>query len=139
MPGSPLTIGRLAREAGVHVETVRYYQRVGLIDEPPRPPDGYRIYPVETVDRIRFIKRAQSLGFRLQEITELLELGDGHCADVRSRAEQKLATIERQIADLAALRDTLSRLVQACGEDSQPECPIIESLATNPDNSSRGP
>lgn len=130
MPIPSLTIGRLAREAGVHVETVRYYQRVGLVNEPPRPPGGYRVYPAATVDRIRFIKRAQGLGFSLQEITELLELGDGHCADVRSRAERKLATIEQQIADLNTLRDTLSQLVQACGTDSQPHCPIIESLAT---------
>lgn len=135
MTTTPLTIGRLARRAGVNVETVRYYQRVGLIREPERPVVGYRVYPSETVDRLRFIRRAQTLGFSLREIAELLELGDGRCADVRSRAEQKLATIEQQISDLNALRDTLSRLVATCGPGSQPHCPIIESLATAPENS----
>lgn len=130
MTATSLTIGRLAREAGVNVETVRYYQRVGLIREPERPPVGYRVYPAATVDRLRFIRRAQQLGFSLREIAELLELGDGHCADVRSRAEQKLAAIERQISDLSALHDTLSRLVATCGPGRRAHCPIIESLAS---------
>lgn len=125
----PLTIGRLARAAGVNVETVRYYQRVGLVTEPPKPVAGYRHYPPATVDRIRFIKRAQKLGFSLAEISELLELGDGHCADVRSRAEHKRSVIDRQIADLTALRDTLDDLIHACREDEHTACPIVETLA----------
>ena len=130
MVASELTIGRLARAAGVNVETVRYYQRVGLIQEPPKPQVGYRRYPSGTVDRIRFIKRAQKLGFSLRDIAELLELGDGHCADVRARAEQKNAQIEAQIRDLEAMRDTLNELIRACrlGKDLV-HCPIVQSLA----------
>ena len=86
---SVLTIGRLARRAGVNVETVRYYQRIGLVDEPGKPAEGFRTYAPEAVDRITFIKRAQALGFSLDEVRELLEIGDGHCADVCARAEEK--------------------------------------------------
>ncbi len=125
----PMTIGRLARAAGVNVETIRYYQRVGLIEEPPRPVSGYRRYPPETVGRIRFIKRAQELGFRLREIRELLDLGEGHCADVKARAQAKREHVARQIADLQALQATLDTLIQACEQDDRATgCPIVESL-----------
>lgn len=125
-----LTIGHLARAAGVNVETVRYYQRVALIQEPPKPREGYRYYPAETVDRLKFIKRAQQLGFSLKEITELLELGDGHCADVRVRAEEKRAHIDQQIKDLKNLRKTLDTLIKTCQTDNDTvHCPIVETLA----------
>jgi len=128
--GKPLTIGYLARAAEVNVETVRYYQRFGIIDEPQKPIDGYRIYPTETVDRIRFIKRAQQLGFSLKEIAELLDLGDGHCDDVRLRAEEKQAHIDAQIKGLRKLRKTLDKLIKACQSDSNTaHCPIVETLA----------
>lgn len=126
---TPLTIGRLARAAGVNVETVRYYQRVGLLEEPPRPAGGYRTYPPDTVERIRFIKRAQKLGFRLQEIRELLELGEASCRDVQQRARRKREQIDRQIADLQALRETLDALIRTCEERGESRaCPIVESL-----------
>ena len=126
---TPLTIGRLARAAGVNVETVRYYQRVGLLEEPPRPAGGYRTYPPDTVERIRFIKRAQKLGFRLQEIRELLELGEASCRDVQQRARRKREQIDRQIADLQALRNTLDTLIRTCEERGESRaCPIVESL-----------
>jgi len=130
---APLTIGQLARAAGVNVETIRYYQRVGLLKKPVRPLAGFRVYPVEAVARIRFIKRAQRLGFSLQDIAHLLELGDGHCSDVRKQAESKLVKIEAQIKDLQAMRRTLMRLVSECsdGQDNHP-CPIIHSLADLP-------
>lgn len=125
----PMTIGRLARTADVNIETVRYYQRFGIITEPNKPAAGYRVYPPETVDRIRFIKRAQQLGFSLQEIAELLEFGDGHCADVRIRAETKRAHIDLQIKDLQRLRKTLADLIQSCqGGDNNAPCPIVETL-----------
>ena len=125
----PLTIGHLARAAGVNVETVRYYQRVGLVKEPNKPRSGYRIYPPESVDRIKFIKRAQPLGFSLQEIAELLVLGDGHCEDVRLRAETKRAQIIKQIKDLTALEKTLDQLITACqSEYDTAHCPIVETL-----------
>ncbi len=125
-----LTIGYLARAAGVNIETVRYYQRVGLIQEPPKPAEGYRHYPADAVDRIRFIKRAQQLGFSLKEIAELLELGTGHCLDVRARAEKKRARIEQQISDLKKLQKTLDNLITACQTDNDSaHCPIIETLS----------
>jgi MerR family mercuric resistance operon transcriptional regulator len=126
------TIGRLARAAGVNVETVRYYQRVGLVEEPPKPVDGYRRYPAATADRIVFIKRAQQLGFTLREIRELLELGDGRCTDVRRRAEEKRAQVNAQIKDLRALRKSLDGLIEAClagREDAH--CAIVETLAAS--------
>jgi len=125
-----LTIGFLARAANVNIETVRYYQRIGLIQEPLKPPTGYRVYPTETIKRIKFIKSAQPLGFSLQEIAELLDLGSGHCADVRLRAEQKRAHIEQQIIELKNLRTTLDTLIHSCQADTNNiHCPIIESLA----------
>lgn len=132
-----LTIGKLADRAGVNVETVRYYQRVGLIDEPPKPLQGFRYYPVETVDRIRFIKRAQQLGFSLKEIGELLELGSGQCQDVRVRAERKRDQIIRQLEDLEALKATLDELIDACksGRDGTC-CPIVEALTDKIDTES---
>lgn len=134
MPAKDLTIGQLARETGVSVETVRYYQRVGLIVEPAKPRHGYRVYPADSLIRIRFIKRAQQLGFTLQEITELLELGNSCCADVRARAEEKRSQIEAQIRDLTSLHTTLGELIGACKAGSTAvNCPIVESL-TRPDS-----
>ncbi len=125
----PQTIGLLARAAGVNIETIRYYQRVGLIQEPKKPATGYRVYPPETVDRITFIKRAKDLGFSLKEIIELLELGDGHCLDMQNRAENKLTHIDQQIKDLKKLRNTLDTLIKTCqtGADKA-HCPIVETL-----------
>lgn len=133
MTTRPFTIGQLARSAGVNVETVRYYQRIGLLAEPAKPAHGYRNYPRAAADRIRFIKRAQRLGFHLQEIAELLSLSEGDCTDVRSRAEQKRRQIEAQIRDLAAMQETLDRLIDACrtGVAAQ-ACPIVETLSGAP-------
>jgi len=130
MKHKKMTIGHLARAAGVNVETVRYYQRVALIQEPPKPLEGYRHYPIETIDRLKFIRRAQQLGFSLKEITELLELGDGNCVDVRTRAEEKRSQIDHQIRDLKNLRKTLDTLIQTCRTDTNPaHCPIVENLS----------
>ena len=129
----PLTIGRLAKLAGVHVETVRYYQRIGLIAAPERPLQGVRRYPDETIDRLRFIKRAQGLGFTLQETAELLALGEGRCTDVRRRAEAKRAQIQRQIRDLSSLSQTLDALIERCGTGDEP-CPVVTNLLTRHDS-----
>ncbi len=127
-----MTIGQLARAADVNIETIRYYQRIALLSEPEKPVKGYRLYPHEFVSRIRFIRRAQQLGFKLQEVAELLQLGDGQCDDVRSRAEQKRAQINQQINDLKNLRQTLDALIKTCHADSASgHCPIIETLADN--------
>lgn len=129
MNDTGLTIGKLADQAGVSVETVRYYQRLGLISEPEKPRQGYRHYPLDTVSRLAFIKRAQQLGFTLGEIAELLDMGRGSCDEVRGRAEQKRASVEAQIRDLSALRDTLDDLIHRCNSGSDDlGCPIIESL-----------
>jgi len=123
------TIGRLATAAGVNVETVRYYQKIGLIKEPLKPEQGFRKYSVKALEQIQFIKRAQKLGFSLQEIADLFELGDGHCRDVRIRAEEKSEKIGKQIRDLQALQNTLTHLISECnaGKGSQ-KCPIVETL-----------
>jgi len=127
-----LTIGRLAKAAEVNVETIRYYQRVGLVVEPVKPLEGFRVYHDETINRIRFIKRAQKLGFSLQDIAHLLELGEGHCDDVREQAEAKLGQIEAQIKDLQAMRKTLKKLVTECSAGNESgSCPIVQSLTVN--------
>jgi len=124
-----MTIGRLAEAAEVNIETIRYYQRIGLVSKPQKPQQGYRQYAYETLEQIIFIKRAQQLGFSLQEIADLLELGNGRCSDVRKRAEINRDKIERQIKDLQSLQDTLNQLIHSChsGKGKQ-KCPIVETL-----------
>ena len=125
-----LTIGKLAERAGVNVETIRYYQRRGILDEPQKPLGGYRRYPVDTAKRVRFIKRAQALGFTLEEVTGLLRLNDaGTCAETRELAARKLALIEQKLTDLGVMRKALARLVRACDTSSGKACPIIDVLA----------
>lgn len=126
-----LTIGKLADAAGVNVETIRYYQRRGLLDEPAKPQGGHRRYTTDQVKRIRFIKRAQALGFTLTEVSGLLQLNGGcACAETQALALRKLALIEQKIADLAAMRDVLGGLVQQChAGDGETSCPIIDVLA----------
>lgn len=132
MSQKALTIGFLAKAAEVNIETIRYYQRIGLITEPDKPASGYRTYPTDTLKRIKFIKRAQQLGFSLSEIAELLQLGEGNCADVRQRAEEKRAHIDQQISDLHNLRNTLSELISACQSESDTShCAIVETLTAN--------
>jgi MerR family copper efflux transcriptional regulator len=127
-----LTIGQVAKKAGVNVETIRYYERFGYTPKPPRPKSGYRQYSEETVNRIQFIKRAQKLGFTLKEISELLSLKvdpDTTCADVKRRAEAKIADIEEKIRTLQGIKKALAKLVAMCsGKGTTGECPIIEVL-----------
>lgn len=130
MSNKPLTIGFLAKAANVNIETIRYYQRIGLIIEPNKPLQGFRVYPTETLKRIKFIKRAQQLGFSLSEITELLQLGEGNCTDVRQRAEHKRDHIDKQINDLTTLRTTLTQLIDSCqSEGGNQHCAIVETLS----------
>lgn len=123
-----ITIGRLARQAGINIETIRYYQRRGLIATPRKPLGGIRRYTEETLARLRFIKRAQELGFTLREIIDLLKLGDGSCKQTRAIAEHRLTDIEKRIRDLDSMRAALAKLIRSCREDNQASCPIIESL-----------
>ena len=129
-----LTIGQLAKEASVNVETIRYYERRGLIPKPPRPDSGYRRYPLEHVARLELIKRAKELGFSLKEISELLSLRVNPkttCSDVKRRAELKIADIEEKIRVLRRMERALRKLADACrGTGPKSECPIIEFLET---------
>jgi MerR family transcriptional regulator, copper efflux regulator len=128
-----LTIGRIAQSAGVAIDTIRFYEREGLLPEPRRRPSGYREYDQATVSRLRFIRRAKDLGFTLDEIRELLALSadrnDG-VEGVRERAAARLQAIDERIAELQRVRDGLSELVDACPGHGAPEdCPILKALA----------
>lgn len=124
-----LTIGHIAQAAGVNVETVRYYQRRGLVSLPPKRVRGFRYYPSETASRVRFIKRAQALGMSLKEVQRLLKLdAKGACKENRSLAEAKLALVEKKLLELTRLRDVLRGLVTACDQPHGTSCPIIEQL-----------
>ena len=128
-----MTIGTLARRANVGVETVRFYERRGLIARPPRPAaGGFRHYPEETVGRIRFVRQAQELGFTLSEIGELLALRadpEGDCADVRESAIAKLQDVESKIARLQRIGAALTAVIAACpGRGALTSCSILEAL-----------
>jgi MerR family mercuric resistance operon transcriptional regulator len=126
---SKVTIGHIARAAGVNIETVRYYQRRGLVSLPPKRARGFRYYTPETASRVRFIKRAQALGMSLKEVQRLLKLdAKGACMENRSLAVAKLALVEEKLVDLAKLRDVLRGLVAACDQPHGTSCPIIEQL-----------
>lgn len=127
-----LTAGKLAKAALVNVETLRYYERRGLLPEPPRKDSGYRVYPDTAVERLHFIKGAQALGFTLEEIRDLLNLRvdeHAHRADVRRRAQEKVEHIERKILALQAMRDALGDLIEQChGDGPTADCPILEAI-----------
>ena len=126
-----LTIGTLAERGGVSVETIRYYQRRALLDEPVKPPGGFRQYPEESVKRLLFIKRAQTLGFTLEEIQDLLALDQRKgCRETRELAAHKVELIAQKIADLSKMKKSLARLVRSCDTSAADEpCPIIHLLA----------
>jgi MerR family copper efflux transcriptional regulator len=129
----PLTIGQVAERAGVGIETVRFYEREGLLHRPARSPSsGYRLYEDDVITRLQFIQRAKELGFTLNEVKELLSLGvdpDTSCEDVRARAEAKVADIEGKIETLQRMRKALRRLTEACGKaGGGSECPILDAL-----------
>lgn len=125
------TIGQVARASGVAVETIRYYERVGLLPSPARSAGGYRLFADGTVARLRFIQRAKRLGFTLDEVQRLLHLADNKAAssDVRALAAEKLAGIEARLRDLQNMRDALASLIADCdGHGSTAACPIIHAL-----------
>ncbi|MHB0991582.1 MAG: Hg(II)-responsive transcriptional regulator [Burkholderiales bacterium] len=125
-----LTIGALARSAGVHIETIRFYQRKGLLPEPVKPYGSIRRYEAADVARVRFVKMAQGLGFSLDEIAELLHLEDGtHCNEASRMAERKLAQVREKLAHLQQMETTLSQLIRACHDQNHPDdCPLITTL-----------
>ncbi len=127
------TISKAAKNAGVGVETIRFYERKGLIEQPPKPIDGgFRVYPEETVARIRFIRQAQEIGFSLREIEELLSLRadpSADCSEVRERAAAKLEEVDRKMEQLGRIRSALDELIAACpGRGALRACSIMESL-----------
>jgi len=130
MDPTKITIGKAAAAAGVNVETIRFYQRRGLLLEPPKVLGGFRYYDEATIARVRFIKRAQALGFSLEEVLGLLALEQSNaCHETHDVAVRKLQLVEERITDLRRIRTTLKKLVQQCEAGSAAvSCPIIESL-----------
>jgi MerR family transcriptional regulator, copper efflux regulator len=127
-----MTIGRLAKEAGINIDTIRYYERKRLIPEPVRRASGYREYEAGDLRRLRFILRAKDLGFTLAEIGELLSLsGDKDVRGVKRRAEQRLEQVEYKIKELQRVRRGLKTLVDACpGHGDLEHCPIVAALSS---------
>ncbi|OLO12485.1 Hg(II)-responsive transcriptional regulator [Chromohalobacter japonicus] len=125
-----LTIGKLAKAANVHIETIRYYQRRGLLLEPQRPPGGIRRYGSSDIDRLTFVKTAQQLGFSLNEIGDLLRLDDGtHCREAGALAEQKLRDVREKLDRLEQIEKLLCELVTRChAHQGNITCPLIASL-----------
>lgn len=132
MTTDTMRIGEVATEAGVNIQTLRYYERRGLLKQPERTPAGHREFPAETVRLVRFIKRAQDLGFTLAEIEELLRLREDQsasCGKVRATARAKIEEIERKVASLRAMKRALVVLENTCtSKGSTRECPILEAL-----------
>lgn len=128
-----LTIGKVAAAAEVNVETIRFYQRRGILAEPPKKLGGLRYYDEAAIERVRFIKRAQTLGFTLEEVIALLALDKSNaCAKTHDAAEKKLKIVEDRLRDLARIQTTLKELIGQCEEDvADVSCPIIESLLHN--------
>jgi len=127
-----LTIGKVARETGVGIETLRFYERKGLIAEPLRRASGYRDYPPDVVERVRFIKRAKELGFSLREVAEMLSLrveAGRTCADVLARTNAKIAEIKHKRRELERMQSALEQLASHCsGKGPTGECPILDAL-----------
>jgi MerR family transcriptional regulator, copper efflux regulator len=127
-----MTIGKVAKGADVGIEMVRFYEREGLIEKPPRRESGYRAYPADTVDRVRFVKRAKELGFSLKEIKELMALRiapDTTCGQIKKRAEAKIEDIEDKISSLQRMNQVLRKVTAACGgKGSVSECSILDAL-----------
>jgi len=124
------TIGKLSKATGVNVETIRYYEKIGLLPEPPRSAGGHRLYSDGHLKRLGFIRRGRELGFTLEEIRNLLGLVDGGytCGEVRAAALEHLANIRRKIADLKRMERTLSGTAARCKGGDAPDCPIVDAL-----------
>ena len=139
----PFTRGEAARKAGVGIETLRFYERKGLIAEPPRSDFGHRLYPRHVITRLRFIRRAQELGFSLKEISELLDLRvdpTTTCADVKQQAQAKIVDVQHKIEDLEKMKIALEKLTAACtGEGPTSDCPILDALESEEEDTASFP
>jgi Hg(II)-responsive transcriptional regulator len=130
-----MRIGQLARSVGVHVETIRYYQRIGLIELPEKPYGRVRSYSEEDLQRLRFIRRAQGLGFSLEDIRALLELSTSDCQQVQKLAVEKLNLVKAKLRQLRNIESALTRTIEQCSKRKAAEaCPIIETLAARTDS-----
>jgi len=131
--GSGLKRGDVARRTGCNLETIRYYEKIGLLLEPARNANSYRIYDDTHVRRLRFILRGRELGFSIEDIRGLLDLVDGGtqtCAEVKTRTEHHLTDVRTKIADLRRIETILAKTAAQCSGDEAPECPILEALAS---------
>lgn len=127
-----MKIGDVSKQTGCKIETIRYYERIGVIDPPPRR-GAYRDYGPRDIERLRFVRRARELGFSLEEVRALLDLTPGpdvHCDQVQSIAEQHLGNVRAKLADLARMETALTKLIRQCGTTSDDRCPVLESLAS---------
>lgn len=133
---SGFTRGDLARATGCNIETILYYEKTGLLPDPPRTGAGYRIYSSIHTTRLRFILRARELGFRVEDIRGLLGLGDGAaptCAEVKERTERHLADVRAKIADLRRIETVLSETASRCSGAEVPDCPVLDAMSGNAD------
>ncbi|MDZ5697087.1 MULTISPECIES: MerR family transcriptional regulator [Phyllobacteriaceae] len=131
--GKRLQRAELARRTGCNLETIRYYEKTGMMPDPPRTASGYRIYDETHVSRLRFILRARELGFSIGQIRGLLDLVDGGtqtCAEVKERTESHLAEVRTKIADLKQIEKVLAATAAQCSGEDVPECPVLEALAS---------
>src|SRR6056297_3780022 len=132
-PESGLTRGELARATGCNIETIRYYEKTGLLPDPPRTDAGYRIYSAAHATRLRFILRARELGFPMDDIRGLLGLEDGTaptCAEVKERTDRHLADIRAKIADLQRIESVLAETAGRCSGDDVPDCPVLDTIGS---------
>lgn len=131
LPTQDYSIGKLSRRTGVNIETIRYYEKIGILPKPPRTDGGHRSYSDEHTRRLLFVSRSRSLGFSLNEVRSLLSLVDGHdftCADVRELTLRHAEEARRKIVDLRKLERTLKEMAEKCHGNRIPECPIVDAL-----------
>lgn len=130
-----LSIGKLSKQSGVNIETIRYYEKIGVMPAPGRSAGGFRIYEPDHLKRLSFVRRSRQLGFSLDEIRNLLRLVDGHghtCAEVHALMLSHLAEIRRKIRDLRRLQRAMAEMAARCSGESVPECPIVDALFDAP-------
>ena len=130
-----LSIGKLSEQSGVNIETIRYYEKIGVMPAPGRSAGGFRIYEPDHLKRLSFVRRSRQLGFSLDEIRNLLRLVDGHghtCAEVHALMLSHLAEIRRKIRDLRRLQRAMAEMAARCSGESVPECPIVDALFDAP-------
>ena len=132
------TIGQLSRLAEVNIETIRYYEKIGIMPNPPRNSSGYRIYSAPHLERLSFVRRSRELGFSQTEVRKLLTLVDEHtytCAEVKEMTARQLSNVRDRIKDLRKMEKALAIMVSKCGGGDIPECPIVDTLSSLPADS----